>query len=86
MYTQINNKHLCIQITYELGNQIKADRTDGACRKYGQKKKYICRNFKGKPEENKAIWKREDIDWIHLDQNRNKWRALVNATMKIRVP
>jgi len=27
-----------------------------------------------------------DIDWIDLAQDRNKWRALVNGVMKLRVP
>jgi hypothetical protein len=26
------------------------------------------------------------VDWISLIQNRDKWKALVNAVMKIRVP
>jgi hypothetical protein len=28
----------------------------------------------------------DDVDWIGLAKNRNRWRALVNAVLKLRVP
>jgi hypothetical protein len=28
----------------------------------------------------------EDVDWIHLAQYRDRWWALVNAIMNLRVP
>jgi hypothetical protein len=27
-----------------------------------------------------------DVDWIHWAQNRERWRALVNTVMNLRVP
>jgi hypothetical protein len=28
----------------------------------------------------------EVVDWIHLDQNRNKWWDLVNTVIKLQLP
>jgi hypothetical protein len=30
-------------------------------------------------------WWNRGMDWIDLDQNWNRWRAVVNAVMKLRV-
>jgi hypothetical protein len=27
-----------------------------------------------------------DVDWIHLAEDRDRWRALVNTVMSLRVP
>jgi hypothetical protein len=28
----------------------------------------------------------EGVDWIYMAQNRDRWRAVVNAVMNLRVP
>jgi hypothetical protein len=28
----------------------------------------------------------EGVDWIHLAQDRDQWRTVVNTVMKLRVP
>jgi hypothetical protein len=52
------------------------------------------RRILGRPrrrwEDNIKIDLREiefgDVDWIHLAQDRDRWRALVNTAMRLRVP
>jgi hypothetical protein len=29
---------------------------------------------------------RDDVDWIGLAQDKNKWRAVVNSVLNLRVP
>jgi hypothetical protein len=45
---------------------------------------------RGRWEDNIKVDQREDgwggMDWIVVDQDRNRWRALVNAIMNLRAP
>jgi len=55
----------------------------GACSSYGGEERRIWEdNIKMDLQEVGC----EGVDWIGLDQDRDSWRALVNAVMNLRVP
>jgi len=59
-----------------------------------------CKTFVGKPEGKRPLRRLirrcedirmdlrkigyEDVDWMHLAQNREQWRALLNTLMNLR--
>jgi len=73
----------------------------GACSTYGGEERRI-QGLGGKPEGKRPLGRsrrrlednikmelqevRWGMEWIDLGQGRDRWRALVNAVMKLRVP
>jgi hypothetical protein len=87
---------------YHSGDQVKKTEMGRTCGTYGGRRsayralvgKPEGRRPLGRPrrrwEDNIKIDLREvewgGMDWINLAQDRDRWRALVNAVMKLRVP
>jgi hypothetical protein len=69
----------------------------GSCSSNGEKR-YAYRLLVGNPEGKRPLgrprrwwmdlgevgWR--DVDWIGLAKDRNRWRALVNSVLNLRVP
>jgi len=53
-------------------------------------KKERCVKFRRRWEDNIKVDLQEvgcgDMDWVELGQDMDRWRALVNAVMNLRVP
>jgi hypothetical protein len=84
------------------GNQVEEDETGGPCSTNGEKRnayRLLLRKPEGKrplgrPRRRwvdnirmnlgEVGW--DDVDWIGLAKDRNRWRALVNSVLNLRVP
>jgi len=68
-----------LQCQHRVTLQVRVtDRRDEKCVQNFGWKPYIRMDLKVKG------WK--SVDWIHLAQDREQWRALMNSVMNLRVP
>jgi hypothetical protein len=82
-----------------LNNQVEEDEMGGPCCTNGEKRNALEGKRKGKRPlgRQKLKWVDNirmnlgemgwgDVDWIGVAQDRNRWRAVVNSVLNLRVP
>jgi hypothetical protein len=73
---------------------MKEDETGGACSMHGDMRnvykiligKTDRKRPRNKGKDNIRMDTEEGVNWVHVAQDRDQWRALVNMVMNLQVP